>query len=346
MRHVRTLPSFWVRTNPLSSSICTCWTTAAVGFFVSSARGDMSNDANEGGLIKLRPQDQTIWTHGMADIEPGLRLHYVLVGQGERTVILLHGFPQTWWEWRHVIPALVDAQFRVIAPDYRGAGHSSRPQAGYDKRTMANDIYRLVREHLRLTDPVALVGHDIGLMIAYAYAQAYRNDVSHLVIIDAPLPGTTVFDRLRSDPRVWHFAFHGARDVPEMLVAGRERQYLQFFFNARIFDPSAVTDQDLDIYTSAYSAPGAMRAGFEAYRTFDQDAKDNQDVLKQNGKLTVPVLAVGGAISTSGPLVEEMMREVAVNVTGLRVPRTAHWIPEENPAAFTEGLLKFLQPVK
>ena len=165
-----------------------------------------------------------------------------------------------------------------------------------------------------------LVGHDIGLMVAYAYAQAYRDEVSHLVVMDAPLPGTAVFDRLRSDPRVWHFAFHNARDVAEMLVAGRERQYLQAFFNARVFDPSAISDADLEVYVSAYSAPGAMRAGFELYRAFDQDAEDNRAALGRNGKLTMPVLAVGGATSTSGPLVEEMMREVAENVAGVRVP--------------------------
>jgi pimeloyl-ACP methyl ester carboxylesterase len=281
-------------------------------------------------------------THGMADIEPGLRLHYVTAGVGPRTAVLVHGFPQTWHEWRHVIPPLVDAGFRIVAPDYRGAGHSWRPAGGYDKRTMAGDIRRLVREHLGIADPIALVGHDIGLMVAYAYAQAYPDDVSHLVVIDAPLPGTAVFDRLRSDPRVWHFAFHGARDVAEMLVAGRERQYLQAFFDARIFDVSAITDDDLDLYASAYSAPGAMRAGFELYRAFDQDAADNRAALARNGKLTVPVLAVGGEISTSGSVVEEMMREVADDVTGIRVPRTAHWVPEENPDAFVRALLDFV----
>jgi pimeloyl-ACP methyl ester carboxylesterase len=175
-------------------------------------------------------------------------------------------------------------------------------------------------------------------MVAYAYAQSYRDEVSHLVAMDAPLPGTTVFDRLRSDPRVWHFAFHGARDVPELLVAGRERQYLQTFFVARCFVP--IDDADLDIYASAYSAPGAMRAGFEVYRTFDQDAHDNRAALERNGKLTIPVLAVGGEISTSGPLVEEMMREVAEDVTGVIVPRTAHWIPEENPDALVAALIE------
>jgi pimeloyl-ACP methyl ester carboxylesterase len=289
-------------------------------------------------------QDPMIWTHGMADIESGLRLHYVTAGIGPRVVVLLHGFPQTWRQWHRVIPPLVDAGFCVVAPDYRGAGDSWRPPGGYDKRTMANDIRQLLRQHLRIENPIAVVGHDIGLMIAYAYAQAHRDEVSHLAVVDAPLPGTAVFDRIRSDPRVWHFAFHSARDVAEMLVAGRERQYLQAFFNARIFDSSAITDSDLDIYASAYSAPGAMRAGFELYRAFDRDAENNRDALKRNGKLTVPVLAVGGATSTSGPLVEDMMREVAETVTALRVPRTGHWIAEENPSAFTAALLKFLEP--
>jgi pimeloyl-ACP methyl ester carboxylesterase len=282
----------------------------------------------------------------MADIEPGLRIHYVTAGAGQRTVVLLHGFPQIWWEWRHIIPPLVDAGFRVVAPDYRGAGQSWRPVGGYDKRTMAGDIHRLLRDHLHITDPVVMVGHDIGLMVAYAYAQAYRNHVSHLVVMDAPLPGTAVFDRLRSDPRLWHFGFHNARDVAEILVAGRERPYFQFFFNARIFNMSAISDSDLDIYASAYSAPGAMRAGFEVYRAFDRDVEDNRDTLKRNGKLTVPVLAVFAAVSNSGPLIEEMMHEVAEDVVGLRISGSAHWIAEENPSAFTEGLLKFLRPAK
>jgi pimeloyl-ACP methyl ester carboxylesterase len=147
-------------------------------------------------------QDPMIWTHGMADIESGLRLHYVTAGIGPRVVVLLHGFPQTWRLWHRVIAPLVDAGFRVVAPDYRGAGDSWRPPGGYDKRTMANDIRQLLRQHLRIEDPIALVGHDIGMMIAYPYAQAHRDEVSHLAVVDAPLPGTAVFDLIRSDPRV------------------------------------------------------------------------------------------------------------------------------------------------
>jgi pimeloyl-ACP methyl ester carboxylesterase len=279
----------------------------------------------------------------MAQIDPQLRLHYVTAGNGKRTVVLLHGFPQTWWEWRQVIPALVQAGFRVVAPDYRGAGHSSRTFAGYDKRTMAHDLHVLLREHLGIIGPVALVGHDIGLMVAYSYAQSYRDSTSHLAIVDAPIPGTTAFEQVKANPRVWHFGFHNARDIAEMLVAGRERQYLQAFFNARIFNPSAVSESDLDLYAQAYAAPGAMRAGFELYRAFDQDASDNRDLLQRNGKLQIPTLAVWGAISNSGPLLEEMMHEVADDVTSLQIARAAHWVPEENPRELADGVLKFLR---
>ena len=280
--------------------------------------------------------------HGTAEIEPGVRLHYVTSGEGERVLVLLHGFPQTWHCWRQLIPLLTAEGYRVIAPDYRGAGHSSRPLHGYDKKTMAGDIRRLVRDVLGITAKVALCGHDIGLMVAHAYAQGFPDEVTHLAVMDAPLPGTAVFDRLRADPRVWQFAFHNVRDVPEMLVAGRERLYLQTFFDARFFDPSAIDQSDLDIYTAAYAGPGGMRAGFELYRAFDRDIRDVRDGLSANGKLRIPVLAVGGDISTTGPLMAEMMREVSGNVSELRVPRTGHWIAEENPQGFVKGLLAFL----
>ncbi len=184
------------------------------------------------------------------------------------------------------------------------------------------------------------------MMVAYAYAQAFRHEVTRLVVIDAPLPGTSVFDRLRSDPRVWHFAFHRARDIAEMLVSGRERQYLQAFFNARIGDPSAIGAEDFNQYVAAYEAPGAMRAGFEAYRAFDQDAQDNRASLNRNGRLDVPVLAVGGDMSTSGVLMESMMREVARTVDSLILPRTAHWIPEEQPTKLTSAITTFLRREK
>jgi pimeloyl-ACP methyl ester carboxylesterase len=280
--------------------------------------------------------------HEMAQIEPDVRLHFVHAGEGARTVVLLHGFPQTWWAWRSTIPALAAAGFHVIAPDYRGAGQSSRPVGGYDKSTMAYDIHRLLYDHLALTGPVVLVGHDIGAMLAVAFAQTYPQETSHLVVVDSPLPGTKIFDRLRVDPRIWQFAFHAVRDIPEMLVAGRERPYLQAFFNARIFNAAAVGETDLDRYVSAYASPGGMRAGFELYRTFEQDAADARAVVARSGRLRMPVLAVGGAASTTGPFMEEMTRELAENVTGLRIPGAAHWVAEENAMAFNVSLQEFL----
>jgi pimeloyl-ACP methyl ester carboxylesterase len=278
--------------------------------------------------------------HGMADVEAGMRLHYVEAGEGPRVIVLVHGFPQTWWQWRHLFAPLAAAGFRVIAPDYRGAGDSWRPVAGYDKRTMAGDIHRLLRDHLAIAEPVVMAGHDIGLMIAFAYAARYPDATSRLVLMDAPLPGTTVFDDLRTDPRVWHFAFHGVRDLPELLVSGREREYIRFFVNARIFNTAAIGESDLDVYAAAYSAPGGMRAGFDVYRAFGKDEEDNREALR-DGKLTIPVLAMGGMTSTSGAVIEAMANEVAHDVTGIRVPGTAHWIAEENPAAVTQALLDF-----
>lgn len=132
------------------------------------------------------------YTHGMANIEPGLRLHYAITGDGPLMIVLLHGFPQTWREWRHIMPTLADAGFCVVAPDYGGAGHSWRSAGGDDKLTMARDVRQLARNQLRLNRPIVMLGHEIGLMIAYTYAQTYRGEVPHLVIMDAPLPGTAI----------------------------------------------------------------------------------------------------------------------------------------------------------
>jgi pimeloyl-ACP methyl ester carboxylesterase len=208
---------------------------------------------------------------------------------------------------------------------------------------MAGDVHELVRDHLGITETVVLAGHDIGLMVAYSYARRYRDEVSHLAVIDAPLPGTAVFDRLSSDPRVWQFAFYAVRDIPEMLIAGRERPYLQHFFTTRSADPSAVTAKDLGVYAAAYASPGGIRAAMELYRAFDQDVTENRAALEQDGKLTLPVLAVGGAISTTGKLMEPMMREVADNVTARLIPGAGHWIPEEQPGALAQALHEFAQ---
>ena len=285
--------------------------------------------------------------HGTVELEPGLRLHHVTAGSGPRTIVLLHGYPQSWWEWRHVIPRLVQAGCRVVAPDYRGAGHSSKPPGGYDKRTMAADIRRLLRDHLGIVGPVTMVGHDIGMMVAYAFASSFPDDVERLVLMEAPLPGTTVYDRMvatshLSDAAMWHFFFHNAGDgLAEALTAGRERLYLRHFFDRLSFDPEAIGPRDLDHYADSFAAAGAMRAGFELYRAFDRDGEDNRAALRQAGRLTMPVLGLGGASSFFAPIAEEMLREVAEDVTTATIPRCGHWIAEENPGVLLDHILGF-----
>jgi pimeloyl-ACP methyl ester carboxylesterase len=282
-------------------------------------------------------------THGMADVALDVRLHYVDSGRGELTVVLLHGFPQTAHQWMKVIPMLVQSGLHIVAPDYRGAGWSSKPPSGYDKWTMAEDIHKLLREHLEKVGPLIVVGHDIGGILAAAYAFRYRDEVSHLVVIDAPLPGTSVFDRMRGDPRGWHAAFHSARDIAETLVQGRERPYLQHMIGARIFDPSSISPEDFDTYARAYEAPGAMRAAFELYRAFDEDARWLRTALAGNGKLRIPTLGVTGEMSGLAQTMAETMREIADRVDTVTVPRCGHWIPDENPTFLVDAFLKFVR---
>ena len=280
-------------------------------------------------------------THASADVAPGVRLHYRSAGEGVRTIVLLHGFPQTSYEWRKVTPSLLDAGYRVICPDYRGAGASSRPASGYDKRTMAGDIHALVREHSKVADPIVLVGHDVGAMIALAFALRFRASVSHLVLIDAPLQGSKLMDEMRGDPRGWHVGFHQARDIAELLVQGRERAYLQYMIGVRIFDPSAISPEDFETYVRAYEAPGAMRAAFELYRAFEEDKAAVRKAVADGGKLRVPTLCIGGATSGLGEWMPKMLEELAERGQHALAPRSGHWVPEENPSFLADALLRF-----
>jgi pimeloyl-ACP methyl ester carboxylesterase len=275
--------------------------------------------------------------HGKADVN-GVRLHYVTAGEGP-PLVLVHGFPQTWWEWRHVLPALA-RRFRVIAVDYRGAGDSGRPHGGYDKRTMALDVRELV-QRLCGTSRFSVVGHDMGAFVSYALAAHHPQDVERLVLIDAPIPGTAVWDRLVTSPRLWHVAFHGARDVAEMLVTGRERAYLEQFYDHRAYLNGAIAAEDVDVYARAYRQPGAMRAAFEAYRAIPEDAEVHRGLIAA-GRLPMPVLVIGGEASASGPALREMADEIAEDWRHVTVPRAAHWIPEEQPGLLLDALDAFL----
>jgi pimeloyl-ACP methyl ester carboxylesterase len=257
----------------------------------------------------------------------GVQIHYVIGGHGD-PVVLLHGWPETWYEWHKVMPAL-SKNYTVIAPDMRGLGDSSKPLTGYDGKTVAEDIHQLVAKLGFKT--IFLVGHDIGSFVAYAYAAAHPLEVKKLVIMDAPPAGFFPPGR----PPFWWVLFHLTPDLPEALVQGKEMMYLSWFYHNFSYNPAAITQADINEYVSHYSAPGGMHAGFEYYRAFPQDVIQNQNYSKT--KLTMPVLAVGGANSAvGGPNIATSsvvygMKILAQNVHGIIVPNSGHWIPEEQP---------------
>ena len=281
-------------------------------------------------------------SHSTTAYDPGPRIHFVTCGAGPRTALLIHGFPQSSSKWRHVMPLFAAEGWRTIAVDYRGAGNSAKPLGGYDKWTMAEDLHRVL-EVAGVSEPVAVIGHDIGAMVAVAYAARYRDDVTHLAVLDsAGLPGTTVFDGLRRSSGLWHFAFHAVRDLPELLVQGREDAYIRALVEPLIVDPSGFTAEELEACVRLYQAPGAMRAAFELYRAFDQDVADNRRSIQDRGKLSMPVLAMSGGYTPRAISMGEMVSELAVDVTGVDLPGTGHWLVEERPQQTMSALLTFL----
>lgn len=263
-----------------------------------------------------------------------VRLHYVTAGAGD-PVVLLHGWPQTWWEWRRIIPAL-SSRYLVIAPDMRGLGDSSCPPTGYDKRTVANDIFQLVHENLNHRR-IFLVGHDWGGVVAYALASAHPAMVRRLAILDVVIPFGNA-DALTWGGRRWHHAFHWQQDLPEALTAGRERIYLSWFFTNLAYNPSAITPEDVQEYVRAYSQPGVLRAGFEYYRATPSDVAHNNENMKT--KLTMPVLAIGAA-KGRGMQVAENLQQLADDVQSCVIERCGHWVPEELPETLSRALIEF-----
>ncbi|HEX2174097.1 MAG TPA: alpha/beta fold hydrolase [Dehalococcoidia bacterium] len=274
--------------------------------------------------------------HHYAEL-PEVMLHYVTAGEGD-PIVLLHGWPQTWYEWRRVIPALAD-RYRVIAPDLRGLGDSSRPAGGYDKRTIAADLWSLLRDHMGL-DRYFLVGHDWGGPVAYALAAAHPESVRRLAILDVVIPGDGA-ETLSQGGRRWHHAFHQTLDLPEALTYGRERVYLSWFYRTFAYRPDAITEADIAEYLRTYTQPGAMRAGFAYYRAIPRDIADNRAVVARF-KLPMPVLGLGGDKARGrGTEVVESLRRVATDARGEVVPDCGHFIPEEQPEFLIDRLLAF-----
>lgn len=286
--------------------------------------------------------DTVEFSHHYAELGE-VMLHYVTAGSGP-PLVLLHGWPQTWYEWRHVITPLAK-HYTVIAPDLRGLGDSSRPPTGYDKKTVANDIWQLMSLELD-HQSFDLVGHDWGGPTAFALAAAHPDAVKSLTIVDVVIPGDG--GDFSEGGRRWHHQFHITPDLPEALIAGRERVYLQWFYQTFACRPDAIDDAALDEFVRTYSQPGALRAGFNFYRAIGQDAKDNAALLATGFRLPMPVLAIGGGTSYPhgrgrGSAVEESMRRVATNVRAHVISECGHFVPEEQPEELTRLLLEFLQ---
>jgi len=263
-----------------------------------------------------------------------MQLHYLTAGDGPATVILLHGFAETSRMWRPIIPTLAE-KFTVIAPDLPGIGDSSIPDK-IDMLEAAKQIHDLVRS-LKI-DKARVVGHDIGLMVAYAYAAQFPGETEKLAVMDAFLPGVPGWEPIYNDPNTWHFRFNG--EYPEKLVKGRERTYFEYFWNVLAADKTrSIPEADRRAYTEAYTKPGRMRAAWAYFASWPQLAKDFAQLSQT--KLRMPVLSIGGDKSLGNELGAQI-KLVADSVTVILLPNTGHWILEEKPKETTDALMNFL----
>jgi pimeloyl-ACP methyl ester carboxylesterase len=265
----------------------------------------------------------------------GVRLHYKVGGKGP-PVVLLHGYAETGHMW---IPAMRELvrNHTVIVPDLRGAGSSEKAESGYDKKNMAVDIHELVRSVS--SEPAAVVGHDIGMMVAYGYAAQFPADTSRLVVMDAFIPGVGDWRNAFPAQAVWHFHFYG--ETPLALVKGRERIYFEHFWNDFSADKTrSITEADRKLYTAAYAQPGGMRAGFAYFSNFEQDAADFGPMSRK--KLTMPVLTIAGEKS-AGEFVGKQARIYAENVQSVIIKGSGHWLIDEAPEQVVPVLVSFIK---
>jgi len=293
-----------------------------------------------GVLVLVSTTNTTVQAQSRIGIEDrfaevnGVRLHYLSAGKGD-PVILMHGYAETSRMWRPLMVELAK-NHTVIAPDLRGFGQSSKPTAGYEKKTMAQDIHALATSlgYQR----ASIVGHDIGLMVAYAYAAQYPTEVDRIALMDAFLPGVGEWKNVWLLRDLWHFHFYG--ETPLKLVDGRERIYLEHFWNDFAADPKhSVPEADRQFYAAAYAQPGGMRAGFEVFRAFEQDAKDFAQFAQT--KLTMPMLVLTGE-KASGEFLIEQARLVDTNVQGVVIKGSGHWLMEEARSQVIPQLVAFI----
>lgn len=269
----------------------------------------------------------------------GATFHTRVGGKGP-IVLMLHGFGDSGDMWAPLAARLAP-NHTIVVPDLRGMGLSSHPETGYDKKSQGKDI-AVVLEKLGLNGPVILVTHDIGNMVGYAFAAQNRKRVTRWVVMDAPLPGLGHWDDVIKDHRTWHFDFYGPDE--ERLVAGRERLYLDRFYNELSADPKHVDEETRQHYTALYSRPNAIHDAFAQFAAFRQDAKDNQEFLAA-GKLTMPVLAIGGEKSFGVGFANEI-QFAATDVRGISIQNSGHWLMEEQPEAVMDAIVAFISAAK
>jgi len=289
----------------------------------------MNDNAHQDGIFPFPAGTQS------HEIDTNGATIHVRVGGHGPAVVMLHGFGTTGDMWGHLANALIE-DHTVIAPDLRGLGLSSKPDGGYDKKNQAEDVWGVL-DALGVTT-IELVTHDIGIMVGFAAVATHPDRVRRWVAIDAPLPGIGPWEQILQEPSMWHFGF-GGQDM-ERLVAGRERIYLDRFWNELSVDPKRFGGAKREHYAALYAQPGAMRASFAQFLAFGQDAADNRKFLAQ-GKLQMPVLAFGGE-ATFGPGIGEVIRCVADDVEHAVIPDCGHWITEEQPQATTDLVVDFL----
>lgn len=276
--------------------------------------------------------DKAITSHTV-DVH-GVKLHYMTAGHGT-PLILLHGYAETSLMWKPIIPALAE-RFTVIAPDLPGIGDSDIPAHGLDMKSAAISIHDLARS--LGVQKAEVVGHDIGLMVAYAYAAQFPAEVTKLVLMDAFLPGVKGWEAIYNDPGIWHFRFNGP--TPEALVQGREHIYFEYFWNDLAADKNrSLPAADRKAYVAAYSRPGRMHAGWAYFVSFQQAARDFAQLSQT--QLTMPVLTIGGDKSL-GEALGQQTKLVATNVTVIVLKDSGHWILEEHPKETSEALQNFL----
>lgn len=265
-----------------------------------------------------------------------IRLSYSIQGTGS-PVLLIHGWPQTQDEWRHVVPLLTD-NHTVITVDLPGIAGSEPSKEGYSKKELARYINDLVLE--LGYKKIAVIGHDIGGQVAYSYARYFPDVVEKVAIIDVPIPGMPGWEQERGKWPRWHFAFHQQKELPEILVRDNVAGYLNYFFKELTYNKAALNDQEAKPFIEAYSNETTLHAGFELYRAFEKDAKDNAG--SETDKLKIPVLAIGGEYSRIKDYVPQQLKEAAENLTAAVAPGCGHFIPEENPEWLADRILQFV----